>query len=279
MNSGQQRFAWMSTNNPLVWPTICAVPQPFTFGNPSPYQTTPNTCGPTLNLAAGPADGQNLTNGANWLGDPVVVADKLGHVFSLNVATATGPTPCGQSGQPACCGTTGQPACAPDRVAVAISTDDGTSFQKYQIVDDGSCSNGTQDQPSATVDLTTTPPTLWVVWRHQNISPFGGCIRGGQYFDADGRIWWNHGDGLAHDTDAQSISNMIEESTGVGQGGLHVQAGDGVVSVVYFDAGDYGSATPCCPSDGLKGVGLGIVSTPTSDVSARGLCRHGVRAT
>ena len=145
-----------------------------------------------------------------------------------------------------------------------ISTDGGKTFPTYQMVNDFGCANGVQDQPSAAMDPTTDPPTLWVSFRHQGstLATSGGCVRGGQFFGD--HIVWNRGTGqqqLANNP-ATSIANMVGEDLISSQGGIHVQAGEGVVTVVYSTTANFGTlSSPCCPKTGPKGVGWQSVSS------------------
>jgi len=137
-----------------------------------------------------------------------------------------------------------------ERVVAAVSTDDGKTFRKAFPLNEDSCSNGEQDMPHAAFDYTTAPPTLWVVWRHQGtkLGSFGGCIR---------RFFLDVTGVLVPLDDARDVEGMdLEDITG-SQGGLKVQAGDGVVTVVYSNTDHLFK----CPDTGEKGIAWGSVSS------------------
>jgi len=123
-------------------------------------------------------------------------------------------------------------------------------------VNDGSvCNDGIQDQPDATFDMTTEPPTLWAVWRHAQcgICASGGCVR---RFILDA----SNGFRLKSIGDAFTVENMSSESCCEGQGSMRVRAGEGALTVMYLN-----SALRTCnttnPSTGTSGLAYETVTS------------------
>jgi len=171
---------------------------------------------------------------AVFRGDPVLVADHQGNVVLVNMF---------QSAQNHQIAEQDGGADNVDDIVAVVSTDGGRTFQSDHVkfVNDGHCSDGKQDQPAAAFDYTTTPPTLWVAYRHAG-SPghsYGACVRRGFLDPSNGnRITWLE--------DSLDVQNFFGEG-GAGIGALLVQAGDGAVTVVYTNT----DATPeeCFPAD------------------------------
>jgi len=146
------------------------------------------------------------------MGDATVVSDGTANVVYVTLG-----------------GGDGNPANGAELVVATVSRDGGVTFgttaSDTVVVNGSPCGNGIQDLPDAAIDLTTSPPTIWVVWRHKGASSFGGCIAGGRVSNG----------GLSFDS-PHSISNMDREDTAsinMGQGGLRIAAGDGAVTVMY----------------------------------------------
>lgn len=152
-----------------------------------------------------------------WLGKSSLAADGRGNVVYVTLASNVTTTP--------------------TLVVATLSADGGRTFGKAAgstiIVNEqgGDCDGGVQDLPNATFDFTTEPPTLWVVWRHKAHDSFGGCVRRGQIIVPDGGTPF-----LQWVDSARSVGQMDKEdpfNINMGQGGLRIQAGDGVVAVAY----------------------------------------------
>lgn len=166
--------------------------------------------------------------------DPVMVADHLGNVVFVDQfisAASQAKAPDGGLG-------------VTDQDIAMVSNDGGRTFKSdhLAIVNDGAtCADGIQDQPAAAFDYTTTPPTLWVAFRHRGGaggSLYGACVRRGFINPAIGnRITWLE--------DAFEVQNFHGED-GTGIGAILIQAGDGAVTVVYTNT----DATPnnCSPA-------------------------------
>lgn len=180
----------------------------------------------------------------SYASDPTMVADNQGNVVFVTLERST-------SG-----------LAAPDRVVATVSPDGGRSFNKRTIAnDDPLCEpslpeadyaachqcllGGANDQPDATFDLTTTPPTLWVVWRRAQIlaggiTGFGACIRQG-FLTGNGskrRVVWTQHPFAVQGIDADILSQ---------EAGLYVRAGFGVVSVAYEVLGNISSSYCAAP--------------------------------
>lgn len=191
----------------------------WAYGQPPPPPLTNNTfthCN-VLTTSCGvtpPIPGYDSPKGG---GNTGVAVDQRGHVVMVALAS---------TGQ-----TTSQEA-----VAAYISEDNGQHFQYSTRVNVGPCSNGYQDQPHAAFDLTTEPPTLWVVWRHNGAGSYGACIKSGTLNlpNASQPIVWN---------DEHVVENL-RGATFYGMASLMVQAGDGGVTVVEQFNGNPGT----CPS-------------------------------
>lgn len=145
---------------------------------------------------------------------------------------------------------------SPTLVVVTLSTDGGRSFGQSvsasAIVNEsgGDCDGGVQDLPNAAYDLTTSPATFWVVWRHKTGSSYGGCVRRGQI--VSGAISWLD--------KTRSIANMDRENgsdANMGQGGLRIQAGDGAVTVGYSNNDEI----VLCPSPAFMSIRWGTVTS------------------
>jgi hypothetical protein len=99
----------------------------------------------------------------------------------------------------------------------------------------------------------TSPPTLWVAWRNNSSgASFGGCVR----------RFFVQGSGtsavLTPIGKAITISGMDrEDKIGGSQGGLVVQAGDGVLTVVYANSDE----DDRCPTGEHHGVAWGSVAS------------------
>ena len=164
-----------------------------------------------------------------------VVADGFGDVVYVTLADTDGDTSNAES------------------VVALLSTDSGTTFSAAFPVNADSCSNGKQDMPHAAFDYTTNPPTLWIVWRHNGSGgSFGGCIR---------RFFINTSSGTPLITPLDQALDVVgmdrDALIGGSQGGLEVQAGDGVVTVVYANSDENDN----CPTTEHHGVGWGSVAT------------------
>jgi hypothetical protein len=129
-----------------------------------------------------------------------------------------------------------------DQIIAVVSTDGGRTFNgdHVAIVNDGHCSGGTIDQPAASFDYTTEPPTLWVVYRHA-VNPNahdGACVRRGFLNSANSnRITWLD--------DSLDLQNFFGEG-GSGIGSVRIQAGDGAVTVVYTNTDATPNTNPGC---------------------------------
>jgi len=134
-----------------------------------------------------------------------------------------------------------------ERVVAVVG--DGATFPTAFPVNQDSCGNGTQDMPNAQFDYTTSPPTLWVVWRHNGtgIGSFGGCIR---------RFFIDGTGSLVPLENALTIDGM-DNAIGGSQGALLVQAGDGLVTVAYVNSDD----NPNCPTGDHKSQAWGSVTS------------------
>ncbi len=135
------------------------------------------------------------------------------------------------------------------RVVALVSNDSGQTFlpQSLTQVNDGVCGDSVQDQPGATFDYTTSPPTLWVVWRHFGPNAYGGCVRRG-YVGNDDAIHWL-------DT-SRSVDHMSTEVAFNGQGGMRVVAGDGAVTVLYAN-----NKVIKCPTNNTDSVAIESVTS------------------
>jgi hypothetical protein len=180
-----------------------------------------------------------------WIGKGAMAADGLGHVVYVVLGSNVGPT-------------------VPNFVVAIVSSDDGQHFTvPAQLVNEpgGDCDPATEDLPDVTFDYTTQPATLWVAWRHKNGSSYGACVRRGQVSPA-GIQWLDH---------VRSVGGMDREddfNPSMGQGGIRIVAGDGVVSIGYSNNDQLAS----CPSTALISMAWGTVTsydngqnwTPTS---------------
>ncbi len=176
----------------------------------------------------------------NWGGDPTVVADGLGNLAYVGLGNGT------------------------TFVFVSVSQNAGASFDSTVIANDVGCGNGVQDQPNAIFDVSTSPPTLWVVWRHSGIggpASSGACIRRGIVVKTP--------------TDAGTVASIqwlddprtVQGLGGAYQYGLVVAAGDGLVTVAYAASNTSLPGVPigcfsCCPDNGgLFSVDYGTVDS------------------
>ncbi len=138
-----------------------------------------------------------------------------------------------------------------ERVVLVLSTDGGSTFDTAFPANDDGCSDGEQDMPHAVFDYSTAPPTLWVVWRHNGSgASFGGCIR--RFFvDIPSHA-------IVPIDSPLDISGMDREGNGFGsQGGLMVQAGDGIVTVAYANSDE----DDACPTGEHHGRAWATVSS------------------
>jgi len=124
-----------------------------------------------------------------------------------------------------------------DQVIVAFSTDTGrtftitseslASFKKGGPPSQRSCDAGSMENPHASFDMTTAPPTLWIVWRKDNDL----CVRHGT-FDSMGNFSWRAPTGApAKETGARTVGNVDVDNGHLGAG--MAQAGYGALTVVY----------------------------------------------
>ncbi len=178
-------------------------------------------------------DVSRVTGFRSFLRHPSLATDGKGHVVYVTLAD-----------------TDGDPSTA-ERVVAVLSSDYGQTFTTAFPVNQDSCANGVQDMPYATFDYTTSPATLWIVWRHNGSGgSFGGCIR--RFF-----IDKYTGELVALDP-SQDVVGMEQDDPFFGsQGALEVQAGDGIVTVAYVDSDD----DHPCPSGSHHGQAWGSVST------------------
>lgn len=143
---------------------------------------------------------------AFWSGDPAVAAGAPGQVVMINVG---GDNPAG-----------GTPDERTRMIVASISLDGGRTFPSTVRVSNlqGDCGGGRQDQPHATFDMGTSPPTLWVSWRHAGAGTFGGCVRRGQIVPTNPPTinFFN--------TPALTIDNMDRDDPNFGQGGILIAA-------------------------------------------------------
>ena len=185
----------------------------------------------------GPIDTTRVPDAQSFMRHHTVAADGLGNVVYLTLADTDGDDS------------------KAERVVAFLSTDGGTQFSTaFPINFEASdCGSGEQDLPHATFDYSTSPPTLWVVWRNNSTgNSFGGCLK----------RFFIRGSGSTAQLlplgKAVTISGMDrEDKIGGSQGGLEVQAGDGVVTVVYANSDE----DDACPTGEHHGVAWGSVST------------------
>ena len=207
-----------STTNGATWNT-CDVT------NPSNCNTVPVPMAPRQ---VGWGFSSKPVVAANGLGDVVVVY--LG--FSATASSTT-----------------------PDLVIIQTSADNGATFQHAAVVNDntgGNCNSALEDSPDVTFDLTTSPPSFWILWRHESGSSFGGCVRQGQ-FVSHVLHWLDYPSG---------VSGMVKENgadPNMGQGGMRIQAGDGIVTVGYSDNDEM----VACPSVSTMNITWGTVTWST----------------
>lgn len=150
-----------------------------------------------------------------WSGDPVVRADGRGNLVYLSL------------GDP----TTDQDAA--HFIVAAVSSNGAASFASSVLVNDAGCgSSGVSpavDQPNATFDFTTDPPTLWVVYRFFGAGTqtfAGACVRRG-VVDTTGtpHVRWLD--------QARSVDGLGASGFGLPYTyGVAIAAGDGVVTVM-----------------------------------------------
>jgi len=179
----------------------------------------------------------SITDFFDWKGNAAVVADQRGHVVYIigaHIKEANGDS----------------------KIVALLSDDGGSSFNKVPAIvvnDVGNCSDGRQDQPHATFDLTTEPPTLVVVWRHLSGGfQHGVCVRRGVVLDGPLHVAW-----LNNNAPPNTVNNLPKEDSFSGIGGVNVQAGDGTIYVVNTTTEHIFE----CPDTGKKGVGWGIVAS------------------
>ena len=172
-----------------------------------------------------------------WLGKSSLVADGRGNVAYVTLAADKTPA-------------------RPTLVVATLSTDGGRTFGKGTgstlVVNEqgGDCDGGVQDLPNAAFDFTTEPPTLWVVWRHKAHASFGGCVRRGQIIVPDGGSPF-----LQWVDSARSVGQMDKEDpfdNDMGQGGMRIQAGDGIVAVAYSNNDVLLSCPDSSPHTGIR---------------------------
>jgi len=182
-----------------------------------------------------------------WAGDPAVAAGAPGQVVMTNIG--------------------GTPKTSGQMVVASISLDGGRTFLNTVRVNNlsGDCGGGTQDQQHVTFDMGTSPPTLWVVWRHKGAGTSGGCVRGGTIDASDPSapsIDWGG-------RPAYTVDNMDRDNEFYGQGGMLIVArtidtAEGPftrVSVMYSNTADMAadcSATKNIAWDTVTSDNLGV---------------------
>jgi hypothetical protein len=221
-SGGLDILTWGFNGNQWVWSSNQGAT--WTWCNSALNNGVDASCNGTFGAFAIPDSG--TLNGFFLAGDPTVVADKMGNVVYVSLADNN--SGCGN-------GTKG--------VVAVLSTDGGRTYNwnTMVLVNDTACSNGCQDQPDATFDFSTSPPSLIVAFRHDGVTPgtFGACTR--RYFI----------DGTSHlvpMNDAQSVSNMATSVPSYGIGALKVRAGGGVTTLVYTTTDSPGR----CPNTGTS---------------------------
>jgi len=189
-----------------------------------------------------------------WNGDPSIVADGLGNVVYVSMMVSAG-----------------NGSNDTDVVAL-VSTDGGNSFGGLTSANHDSrfpdqCgSTGTNvggvatiDQPRATFDYTTSPPTLWVTyrWRAEDAGTYGGCIRRGVLDNSvsPASIHWLDA--------AHNIEGIGTGAAFPGVGGIRVAAGDGVITVAYSSSANIQR----CPTNGTAAVDWGSVDSYDNGVT------------
>lgn len=189
-----------------------------------------------------------------WFSDPTVVADGNGNVVYVGLVDTNGVFDATGNGE--------------DAVGAVVSTDLGQTFAGAAVVNNIATSpvdfftpcatqpfiGGTlNDQPGAVFDYSTSPPTLWVVWRYRlgSISTYGLCIRPGVVDQtvAPATIHW-----LAP---ASVVQDVHTGSLFVGPGGVRVVAGDGVVTVAFASTADI----KFCPNANLANLGWATIDS------------------
>ena len=156
-------------------------------------------------------------------------------------------------------------------VTASISTTAGKSFSRSVVVNDDTsndarcydpgfrayfdcdCRSGVQDMPSAAFDMTADPPELWVAWRHNGHGTYGICTRKGRVV----------GDDIHWDTNPTPV-NGIHPDTGYGVGGIYIQAGHGIPTIVYRTS----DHNYLCQDGDANGKGV-VINAATS-VDAKG---------
>lgn len=191
-----------------------------------------------------PVPTANIPGFVQWGGDPTIVSDGRNNVVMIGLADTNNASE----------GTAGE-----EIVVASVSTNAGQSFTFSGVVNDNGCGTGgyVQDQPGAVFDYTTSPPTLWVVWRHRRNSleaSYGTCIRRGVIDTGrpGGVHWLGPNGGEARVVEGIGTGNFF-----VGMGGVRVVAGDGVVTVAYSSS----AFIFTCPSSNTAAIDWGTVDS------------------
>ena len=182
---------------------------------------------------------KGATGVLSYASDSTVVPDGTGNVAFVGLADTNGKSE-GSDG---------------DELAVAaVSTNGGGSFDGLTVVNSDGCGTGgyVVDQPDAKFDYTTSPATLWVVyrWRASSGGTYGACIRRGivDTSVSPATIHWLGA--------ATNIEGIGTGAAFPGVGAVRVVAGDGVVTVAYSSS----AFIQGCPS-GTAAIDWGSVDS------------------
>jgi len=228
---------WTPANAAMDADTLCVASNGSQWSWSQDHGTTWSTCN-NLDASCNGTLGTFTPDAgalAGWFmqgSDQTLVADKLGHVVWVSMAD-------NNSG------------CSTAKGVVAmVSSDGGKTFDfgDAVLLNDTACSNGCQDQPDATFDFSTSPPTLLTSWRHQGVqSPpgaYGACTR---------RYFIDSTSHLQPMDDAQSVGSL-----GLGSiGSVRIRSGGGAMSVVYSTT----DSVPSCPNTGTTSEGVAVVTS------------------
>jgi len=181
---------------------------------------------------------------STWAGDTTLVADGYGNLVYISLANRANP-----------------PGGAANYVAAVVSTDGGKTFDGATVTNAGNGTGGCGvnvgndqvDQPDATFDYSTSPPTLWVAWRHRDNAgaTWGACFRRGVIDTTvkPATIHWVHG------------PEQVRGLGAITQAALRIRAGDGVVTVIYNTNPNIPQNGNGCPDSTLNTVQWASVDT------------------
>jgi len=180
----------------------------------------------------------------SWQGEPGAVGDALGDVVASFGYSSTTP---GQG----------------DQIAIVLSADGGRHFgdtpgRVMSVTQGVSGCNTAARGSNVTIDPTTSPPTVYVVWGSKGAGAysFGGCIR--TFLISNGML--QNGGPI---TNGAPIANMDVEccQPSTGQGALLVQATDGMATVVYSNQDQVPATTSSGDCQSNRSIAWGSVST------------------